>query len=133
MKRIFVIALLLVMLFTLTSCGEGYVSSYRAVLLVRQNTTHSCSASFHSLTGTLVFKVKRTDDGEGAVNYSVKVTKGEIRLYYDSLGQKEELAVVTAGQTVNTSGGYVEKGYRVYVIIEATEDTQGEVSVELNG
>lgn len=131
MKKVLAIVLLLVLLCTLTACDD-YTSSYKAFLLIRENTEHSCRASFDSLTGTLVFKVKRTETGEGAISYSITVDEGELTLYYDAFGVKEKLATVSAGQSVTTSGGYVEKGYRVYVIIEATEGTKGSVSVDLN-
>lgn len=39
---------------------------------------------------------------------------------------------VKAGETVEDSGGYVEGGYQVYIIIEAEEKSRGSVSVELD-
>jgi len=132
MKRFVSLLLLVLLLSSLCSCGS-YVSSYKALGLVKSQTSHSCEASFHSLEGQLVFNLKKSESGaEGSVSYSVQVDEGEIRLYYDIYGTKEELACVKAGESVDTEGGYIEGGKSVYIIIEATENTKGNVSVELD-
>ncbi|MBQ7343442.1 MAG: hypothetical protein IJW53_01615 [Clostridia bacterium] len=132
MKRLISFILLLSLLVSLCSCDE-YVSSFSAVGLVRSNTSHSFETSFLSLEGQLVFKIKKTEKGtEGDINYSVKVDEGELNLYYDIYGTKELLANVKAGESVDSSGGYIEGGKTVYFIIEATEGTRGKVSVELD-
>ena len=132
MKKIISIIIALSMLLVMCSCGR-YVSSYMALGLMRNQTTHSCFASFQSLEGQLVFEIKKSDVGtEGEINYSVQLEKGEIRLYYDIYGTKEELAHVKAGESIENSGGYVEGGKPVYIIIEATDSAKGKVSVELD-
>ena len=90
MKKLVALLLLLSLSLSLFSCR--YVSSYRAVGLVREQTSHSCEASFYSLKGQLVFQIKKSDAGdEGGVDYSIRVDEGELRLYYDIHGVKEEL------------------------------------------
>ena len=133
MKKIISCIMVISLLITLCSCGK-YTSSYKAIGLVRSNTSHSCKASFLSLEGQLVFKIKKSDTGEaeGDIRYSIQVDEGEIRLYYDIYGTKEELARVKAGESVDACGGYVESGKPVYIIIEASEKTKGKVSVELD-
>lgn len=132
MKKLLSFLLMLSLLIPLCSCGK-YVSSYRALGLVRSNTTHSCSASFLSLTGELVFKLKKSQAGsESDISYSVTVEEGEISLYYDIYGIKSELAHVKAGESVTERGGYIEGGHTVYIIIEAAENSRGKVSVELD-
>lgn len=132
MKRIISSIVLLSLIISLFSCGK-YTSSYKAIGLIRNQTSHSCYASFHSLEGQLVFKIKKSESGkEGDISYSIQVDEGEIRLYYDIYGTKEELANVKAGESVENSGGYVEGGKSVYIIIEATEKAKGKISVELD-
>ena len=131
MKRILSFLVMLSMMLSLCACGK-YTSSYKAIGLVRSQTSHSCEASFHSLEGTLVFKIKKTEGAEGEVCYSVRVDEGEIRLYYDIYGTKEALAHVKAGETAESCGGYVESGKTVYIVIEAAKGSRGKVSVELN-
>ena len=122
-----------VFLFIPLSACDKYKSSYSAVGLVRGQTSHSCEASFFTLKGGLVFKIKKSDKGtEGDVCYSIQVDEGELRLYYDIYGVKEQLACVKAGESVESRGGYVEGGKSVYIIIEAVEKTQGKISVELD-
>ena len=132
MKKVLSIAVVLTLLITLCSCDK-YSSSYKAIGLVRSQTSHSCEASFHSLDGQLVFKIKKSDVGkEGDISYSIEAEEGEIHLYYDIYGVKEELVHVNGGESVEDRGGYVEGGHTVYIIIEATKNAMGKVSVELD-
>ena len=132
MKKILLWIMILSFLTTLCSC-DRYTSSFKAIGLVRSQTSHSCEASFYSLEeGQLVFKIKKSDRSEGNIAYSIQVDEGELRLYYDIYGTKEELAHVKAGESVDDVGGYVESEKTVYIIIEAIEKTQGKVSVELD-
>ena len=132
MKKIFSLLLLLSLLVSLCSCGK-YTSSYKAIGLIRSQTSHSCKASFHSLEGKLVFRIEKSKSGtEGDISYSITVDEGEIRLYYDIYDTKNELAHVKAGESVTAHGGYIESGHKVYIIIEAAEKTKGNVSVELD-
>ena len=132
MKRILSLFLAASLLFLLCSCK--YISSYRAIGLVRSNNSHSCKASFLSLDGELVFKLKKTDSGaDGKISYTTSVEEGEVYIYYDIYGIKEELASIKAGESFTESGGYVEKGHTVYIIIEGKNNAHGKISVELNG
>ncbi len=131
MKKLISILILISLMLSLCSCDE-YVSSYKAVGLVRSNSSHGCQTSFHSLDGMLVFKIKKSDKGsEGDIGYSVTVDEGKVDLYYDAYGVKEKLTSVKAGESVTDRGGYVEGGFTVYIIIEATK-ARGRVSVELD-
>ena len=115
------------------SCGK-YTSSYKAIGLVRSQGAHSCEASFYSLEGQLVFKIKSPSSAsEYEISYSANADQGDLRIYYDIYGTKEELAHLKAGESVDTKGGYVESGKTVYIIIEAAEDTRGRVSVNIGG
>ena len=132
MKRFISFMMILSLLFLLCSCGK-YTSSYKAIGLVKNQTSHSCEASFHALEGQLVFKIKQSNAGtDGDISYCVQVDKGEIYLYYDSCGVKEELVHVKAGESIENSGGYVTNGESVYIIIEATEKAKGKISIELD-
>ena len=132
MKKIITFITILSLMITLSSC-DIYTNSFQAIGLVRSNTSHSCKASFLSLEGQLVCKLKKSDAGaEGEISYSIQVEEGEVRLYYDIYGVKEELATVKAGESVEDKGGYIEGGKTVYIIIEATEKSRGKVSVELD-
>lgn len=132
MKKIFSWIMVFAMQLMLCSCSK-YMNSYKAIGLVRSQTSHSFETSFYSLEGQLVFKIKKSNIGsEGDIEYSIKVDEGEIRLYYDIYGVKEELKSVKAGESINGSGGYVEGGKTVYIIIETIDKAQGNVSVELD-
>ena len=112
MKKAVSFMIVLALMLSLCAC-DAYTSSYKAIGLVRSQTSHSCEASFLSLEGRLVFKIKKENGTEGAVHYSVRVDEGEVHLYYDIYGTKEELAHVKAGETAESSGGYVEGGKTV--------------------
>ena len=132
MKKLLTLTLIISILFSLCSCGK-YTSSYRAIGLVRTQSSHSCETSFYSLTGRLVFKLKGSNAGkEGDISYSIRVDRGELYLYYDIYGTKEELAHVSAGEELEGRGGYIEGGRAVYIIIETADGTGGRVSAELD-
>ena len=117
---------------TLSSCSK-YISSYKAIGLVRMNSSHKVETSFYSLEGTLVFKVKNpSKDNECDIDYFVQVDEGEVSIYYDNTGIKEKLVSVTKGQSVEDKGGNIEKGESVYIIIEASKGSRGKVIVELD-
>ena len=132
MKKLVSIALTIILLISLCSCDK-YTSSFRAVGLVKTNTSHSFETSFYSLDGQLVFKVKKSGKGEeGSIHISAEVEEGEIYVYYDIYGVKEELAHLSAGESVDENRGYVESGKRVYIIIETVGSARGKVSCELD-
>jgi hypothetical protein len=132
MKKIISFALSILLLVSLSSC-DGYVSSYKALGLIKSQTTHSFSAQFYSLDGQLVFKVKKSGEGEeGSIHISAEVEEGEIYVYYDIYGVKEELAHLSAGESVDENRGYVESGNKVYIIIETVGSARGKVSCELD-
>ena len=132
MKKLISFALAIVLLVSLCSCDK-YTDSYSALGLIRSQTTHSCSAQFYSLDGQLVFKVKKSGEGEeGSIHISAEVEEGEIYVYYDIYGVKEELAHLSAGESINEKRGYVESGKRVYIIIETVGSARGKVSCELD-
>ena len=131
-KRSLSILAVLSLLLMMSSC-DRYTSSYNAIGLVRMQDSHSCEVSFYSLNGQIVFKLKKSDLGtEGDISYSLSVDEGEVRLYYDAYGTKEELSHVKNGESEESSGGYVEGGNTVYIIIEAADASNGKIAVELD-
>ena len=132
MKKLTSLVLVFILLISLCSCDK-YTRSFRAVGLVETNTSHSFETSFYSLDGRLVFKVKKSGKGEeGSIHISAEVEEGEIYVYYDIYGVKEELAHLTAGESVDENRGYVESGKTVYIIIETVGSARGKVSCELD-
>ena len=130
MKKLLMLIISVSMLLTLCSCSK-YTNSYSAFGMMRNNTTHSANASFASLNGRLVFQLKRSDSGEGNIAYSVSCDSGEISIFYDIYDDKCELITAKAGENKEGSGGYIESGKTVYIILEAT-NAKGSFSVELN-
>ena len=131
MNKIMSFLLMIVLSFSLSSCFK-YVSSYNAIGLVRMNTSHSCETSFYSLTGRIVFNIKKTKKEAGDIYYFIQVEEGEVSLYYDIYGEKEELAHAKKGETIEGNGGSIVGGKKVYIIIEVTDNSRGKVSVELD-
>ena len=132
MKKIASIIFILLLIVSLSSCDK-YKSSLDTIGLVRIQTSHGFETSFESLEdGQLVFKKQKTVKEEGAIHYSIEVYEGELKLYYDIYGIKEELAHIKAGESIDEFGGYVEGGRTVYIIIEVVENTRCRVCVELD-
>ena len=133
MKKVLSLILVAVLSLSLMSCGSGYISSYKAIGLVRSNTTHSCRLNFMSLEGSIVYKLRRTEGGsEGDIGYKASVEKGSVSVYYDYVGTKEKLFTLGEGQNAEGRGGYIESGKSVYIIIEAEKGSRGQISIDLN-
>ncbi len=98
----------------ISGCGK-YSSSYRATLLISSNEKQSAFMDFSSFTGTKVFKLKSTGDGD--IDYTVSLGSGSATVYYDYIGTKEELCKVNGGDSLDLSGGFIGKG-TVYIIVE---------------
>ena len=114
MKKTALLLLCAVLLITLTGCGK-YTSGYKAVAIVRSNTADSASMSFYSLEGRMVFRLNSSFDGQ--LRYTAKLENGSACVYYDVDGEKRELFSIGAGESVDSSGGYIKKG-TVYIIVE---------------
>ena len=131
MKRILLLVLCIALLFSVTSCN--YVSSYKALMLVRMEHGDHGSISFSSLSGTYVMKLRMSGEGqEGSIHCKASLEEGEINVYYDSLGVKEFLFNLKAGESIDERRGYIESGRTVYVIVETvTPAKEGKNSVDL--
>ncbi len=119
-----------VMSLGLTACMQ-YTSSYSARGFHKSNHGSHCEAKFELLSGRYVFNLKSNGKSEGELRYTATLEEGELNVYYDSIGEKELLCNVKAGEQVENYGGYWESGHTVYVILETVTDCRGEAAVEL--
>lgn len=119
------------LLASLSGCGSKYVSSYRATMLVRSQTTDSCRTSFGSLDGTLVFKLKYTKSSEGQIIFNASVEEGRVDVYFDAEGFKSKFFTAEGGYPTEGYGGYLERGYTVYIILEAKDAKNGKFEFRL--
>ena len=108
------------LLITLTGCGK-YSSSYKAVAFVHSNETDSAFMSFYSFEGRMIFKLKSS--AEGDLKYTAKLESGNAAVYYDFYGTKQELFSISAGEEIDSHGGYIESG-TVYIIVETDGSCQ---------
>ena len=110
MKRTKIVVIMAVMMLVATvaaGCSK-YKSKYFAICFAHSNTSGSAFMSFGEFDGTMVFTLK-TKKG-GAINYSAKIEKGSLTVYYDSEGTKEELFKLSAGESVSSSLENLPKG-----------------------
>ncbi len=134
MKKALLFCLVFLCMWSLVSCGE-HVSSYSATWINKSQHNDHCELTFGSLSGRVVLQSKKTQGGsEGAIQYFGTLESGEIYVYYDTdmLVEKELLFHLTAGETLEASEGYIEKGQRVYIIVETVGTaTNGEIRIDL--
>ena len=123
--------LCIALLLSATSCD--YVSSYKALMFVRQERGDHATISFSKLEGTYVIKLRMKGEGqEGSIQCKASLGEGEINVYYDSLGVKEFLFNLKAGESIDERRGYFESGRTVYIIVETvTPAKEGKISVDL--
>ena len=132
MKKILLFVLCISVLLSVTACS-GYVSSYKALMFVRQERGDHASISFSGFEGTYVMKLKLKGEGqEGSIHCKASLTEGEINVYYDWLGTKELLFNLKAGESIDERLGYIESGRTVYIIVETvTPAKEGKISIDL--
>lgn len=115
--------------FSFASCNE-YKSSYKAKGFVKQQLGAHCQADFDSLQGRYVFKLSKSGDCDGTISYSASLEEGELCVYFDSLGIKETLLTLKAGESVKDCGGYYGAS-PVFIILETTGAKGGKVYIDL--
>ena len=131
MKKLFLFVLCIALLLSATACD--YVSSYKALMFVRQERGDHATISFSKLEGTYVMKLRMKGEGqEGSIQCKASLEEGEINVYYDSLGVKEFLFNLKAGESIDEHRGYFESGKTVYIIVETvTPAKNGKISIDL--
>ena len=133
MKRIFLIVLCITLIISFASCDFRYVSSYKALMFIRQERGDHATVSFSRLEGTYVMKLRLKGEGqEGSIQCTASLGEGEINVYYDSLGVKELLFNLKGGESIDERRGYFESGRTVYIIIETvTPAKEGKIEIDL--
>lgn len=133
MKKLLLVVLCLTLLLSATSCDIRYISSYKALGLVRNEMGEHGSVRFGRLDGTLVLKLRMSGTGlENSIGCKASLDEGEINVYYDSLGVKELLFNLKAGESIDERRGYIESGRTVYIIIETvTPAEEGKIEIDL--
>ena len=131
MKKLFLLVLCIALLLSATACD--YVSSYKALMFVRQERGDHATISFSKLEGTYVMKLRMKGEGqEGSIQCTASLEEGEINVYYDSLGVKEFLFNLKGGESIDERLGYIESGRTVYIIVETvTPAKNGKISIDL--
>ena len=119
MKKISYLLLPLIGL-SLSSCTT-YASHYKAIILVTSQQTSEGSMRFGDFEGQYVFKLKKTTGGEGDIKYAASLMEGYVDVSYVDPVSKQELSLFSldSGESVNSHGGYVEKGYKVIIIVKS--------------
>ena len=122
MKSIRYLALPLIA-FSLCSCSS-YRSKYFAIVLITTNTKSKSSISFGEFIGRYVFNMQKTSDGEGAIQYHASLGQGNMTVKYVISNKEEMLFTISDGQTFDAFGGYIEKGQKVKIVVDAPEKAQ---------
>jgi len=134
MKKTRIILLLLILLIVLTACGTPYKRQYKALSFKRNSKDNYCSFEFKSFEGVFYYKIKNTNTIDGKIDYFGSLEEGELNVYYgDENGNKEVLFNINGSETMEDSGGYIESGSYVYIIIETTtKSIGGEIIITFN-
>ncbi len=117
--RAIIAAAALVLCFTLSACGNKYVSHYSAMLMVRENTPNNASVSFDSFSGTYVIKLKNKSADEVFINYEAALGEGDIKVYYDYNDEKLNLFELEANGSFEGKTNAFAGNKTIYIIIES--------------
>ena len=116
----------------LASCAP--TSSYKALVMISENHANTGSIRFSEFEGTYVFKLNKQNPGEGAISYTASIEEGNVKVTYIAFTDEElNLFSITSGESLEGSGGYIEKGYRVHIIIRSDGKVKnGSFTFDLN-
>ena len=109
----------LVLCFTLSACGNKYVSHYSATLMVRTNTSKKASVSFDTFSGTYVIKLKNNGADEVFITYEATLREGNIKVYYDFNDEKLNLFDMETDGSVDSKTETFTGNKTIYIIIES--------------
>ena len=102
----------------ITSCVSSH---YKALMMVTENHTSYASISFSEFTGQYVFKLKRTEVGEGSIRFNARLEEGHIEVFFKAsmMDDYKSMFVINGGETIDNYMGYLEKGWKVSIIVKS--------------
>lgn len=113
------VAMMLVISFTLSACGNKYTSNYSATLMVRTNTASKASVSFDTFNGTYVIKLKNKSNSEAFITYNISLKEGKIQVYYDYDGKKQHLFEIENNDSTTGKLEVPASNDTIYIILES--------------
>ena len=116
---VIIAVLTFVLCFTLSACGNKYVSRYNAMLMVRTNTSNKASVSFDSFSGTYVTHLKNNSTDEVFITYEATLGEGNIKVYYDFNDEKLNLFEIETNGSVDRKTETFTGNQTIYIIIES--------------
>jgi len=108
----------LILCFTLSACGNKYVSKYSATLMVRTNTSSKASVSFDTFSGTYVMKFQNKG-ADAFITYDATLGEGDIKVYYDFNDEKLSLFEIETGGSKTGKTDTFTGIKTIYIIVEA--------------
>ena len=117
--RVIIAVVTLVLCFTLSACGNKYVSHYSAMLMVSTNFSNKASVSFDSFSGTYVIKLKNNSTDEVFLTYEATLGEGNIKVYDDFNDEKLTLFEIEANGSVDGKTEAFTGNKTIYIIIES--------------
>lgn len=102
----------------LCSCESSH---YKAIMMVRNNGISTCSIKFEQFEGQYVFRIKRTKAGEGSIKFTASLEEGHMEVLYKAtlMNEYSMMFEINSGETKDGYMGYLEKGYKVTIIVKS--------------
>ena len=109
----------LALCFTLSACGNKYVSHYKAMLMVGTNTANKASVSFATFSGMYVMQLKNKGADEVFITYEATLKEGNIKAYYDFNDEKLNLFEIGTDGSIEGNTETFTSNKTIYIIIES--------------
>jgi len=116
-KRSVVLPAVLLMIMLLSGCASPYSSKYSAIGFVHSNTSEKAYMSFYRFEGRMAFELSAESGSPGRIDYSGRLEKGSIRVFYDAGDGKKELFSLKSGEE-KTGTLDVPEDRTVFIITE---------------
>ena len=118
-KKTFFIILLAALALGLSACNP-YTTHFVASSCAHSNASDSAFLSFGSFDGAMAFTLECGNSEGSGIEYSGKLDRGSLVVYYDDAGKKTEWFSLKAGEQIEPTKKRFKEG-KVYFAIETTD------------
>ena len=136
MKRISFVLVIVLLIISLFSCGNGFVNSYTAKMMQTSCWDDEASMEFSDFEGIYHFKLRGDYDSDHTLECEASLIDGEVNVYVGVNGEKELIFTIKGGESYDNTIALDDKyddAKTIYVIVESeNKSSNGNFEFEYN-
>lgn len=136
MKKLSFILVMVLLIISLSCCGNGYVNKYTAKMMQTSCWDDEASMEFSDFEGIYHFKLKGKNDSDHTLEYEASLDEGEVNVYVGVNGEKELIFTIKGGESYDNTIALDDKYddvKTIYVIVESeNKSSNGDFEFKYN-